>query len=152
RALGKIKGDAIGKFLLAQWRTLTPAGRTEAADAMYLEPSRVWMLVAALKSGDVQQWTLSFRHRRRLIMNTDPAVREAARPLVQQSTSEREKVVKRYEAALDRQADAARGREVYKTVCIKCHRFAGLGVQVGPDLATVQNQPKQALLEDILIP
>jgi putative heme-binding domain-containing protein len=152
RALGKIKGDDIGKFLLAQWRTLTPAGRTEAADAMYLEPSRIRLLVAALKSGDVQQWTLSFRHRRRLIMSDDPAIREVARPLVQQSTSEREKVVKRYEAALDRQADAARGREVFKSVCIKCHRFAGLGVQVGPDLATVQNQPKQALLEDILMP
>ncbi len=27
-----------------------------------------------------------------------------------------------------------------------------MGVQVGPDLATVQNQPKQVLLEDILMP
>jgi len=42
--------------------------------------------------------------------------------------------------------------KVFKSVCVKCHRFAGLGVQVGPDLATVQNQPKQALLEDILMP
>lgn len=152
RAYGKIKGDDVGKFLVANWRSFTPTGRTAAADAMYLEPSRVWLLVAALKSGDVQPWTLAFTHRRRLIMNIDPAIRDAARPILEQTASEREQVVKRYEAAFDRQADAARGREVYKSICIKCHRFAGMGVQVGPDLVTVQHQPKQALLEDILMP
>ena len=152
RAFGRVKGDDTGKFLLSKWRELTPAGRTEAANAMYLEPGRAWLLVAALKSGDVQPWTLSFSSRRRLIMNNDPAIRAAARPLLDQSASEREKVVKRYEGAFDRTADAARGREVFKSICVKCHRFAGLGVQVGPDLATVQNQPKQALLEDILMP
>ena len=152
RAYGKIKGDDVGRFLLTNWRALTPAGRTAAADAMYLEPSRVWLLVAALKNGDVQPWTLAFTHRRQLIMNNDPAIRDAARPVLEQTAGEREKVVKRYEAAFDRQADAERGREVYKSICIKCHRFAGMGVQVGPDLVTVQNQPKQALLEDILMP
>jgi putative heme-binding domain-containing protein len=152
RAFGKCKGDDVGKHLLSKWRALTPAGRTAAADAMYLEPSRVWLLVAALKNGDVQPWTLNFSQRRRLIMNNDPAIRAAARPMLEPSLSDREKVVKRYEAAFDRTADAARGREVFKSICVKCHRFAGLGVQVGPDLATVQNQPKQALLEDILMP
>ena len=152
RAFGKIKGDDVGKYLLTRWRSLTPAGRTQAADAMYLEPSRVRLLVAALKSGDVQPWTLNFSQRRRLIMNNDPSIRDEARPMLEPAASDREKVVKRYEAAFDRTADAARGREVFKSICVKCHRFAGLGVQVGPDLATVQNQPKQALLEDILMP
>jgi len=152
RAFGKIKGDDTGKFLLSKWRALTPAARTEAANAMYLEPSRVWLLVNALKAGDVQPWTLSFTHRRRLIMNIDPAVRDAARPLLDESKSEREKVVKQYEAALDLPPDPARGRDVYKSIRIKCHRFAGLGAQVGPDLVTVQNRPKKSLLEDILMP
>jgi putative heme-binding domain-containing protein len=85
-------------------------------------------------------------------MNNDPSIRDQARPLLEPSASDREKIVKRYEAAFDRAADASRGLEVFKSICVKCHRFAGLGVQVGPDLATVQNQPKQALLEDILMP
>ena len=85
-------------------------------------------------------------------MNVDPAIRDAARPLLDESKSEREKVVKQYESALDLAADPARGREVYKSICIKCHRFAGLGAQVGPDLVTVQNRPKKSLLEDILVP
>jgi len=152
RAVGRIKGDDIGKFLLANWRTLTPAGRTEAADAMYLEPTRVRLLITAIQRGEVQPWMLSFRHRRRLIMSDDPSIRDIARPLLDPGASEREKVVKKYEAALDRKPDSQRGREVFKTICAKCHRFAGMGAQVGPDLATVQNQPKQTLLEDILMP
>jgi putative membrane-bound dehydrogenase-like protein len=152
RAYGKIKGDDVGKFLLANWRALTPGGRAEAADAMYVEPSREKLFLAALKSGDVQPWALTFRNRWNLIMNDDPAIREEAHSLFDQPAADREKVMKRYEVAMDRAADANRGREVYKSICIKCHRFAGMGVQVGPDLATVQNQPKQALLEDILMP
>jgi len=61
-------------------------------------------------------------------------------------------VVKRYEAALDKTGDAARGKAVFKSICAKCHRLDGMGAEVGPDLATVQNQPKQMLLTDILMP
>jgi putative membrane-bound dehydrogenase-like protein len=152
RAVGKIKGDDTGKYLLAHWRTLTPAGRMEAADAMYLEPSRVKLLVAALQSGDVQPWTLAFRHTRRLIMYDDPVIRETARPLLQPDAGAREKVVKRYQTALDLKADSARGKEVFKSVCSKCHRLENVGAEVGPDLNTVRHQPKQILLTDILIP
>jgi putative heme-binding domain-containing protein len=152
RAIGRIKGDPIGRLILANWRVFTGSARGAAADAMYLEPSRVKMLLTALQNGDVQPWTLAFRHKRRLIMNPDPAIRETARPLLEQSAGERQKIAKRYEAAFDKKPDARRGREVFKSICSKCHRLGGLGVQVGPDLATVQNQPKQVLLEDILIP
>jgi putative heme-binding domain-containing protein len=119
---------------------------------MYLEPGREKLLLAALERGEVQPWTLGFRHRRRLIMHPDPAVREAARPVLDPSAGEREKILKRYEASLDQKADAARGREVFKSVCSKCHRLEGVGAQVGPDLATVRNQPKLTLLTDILMP
>jgi hypothetical protein len=119
RAIGKIPGDAVGRLLVADWRALTSSARTAAADAMYLEPSRVKLLVAALQSGDVQPWTLSFRHKRRLIMHADPAIRESARPLLDQSADEREKVVKRYEVAFDKKADAAGGRQVFRSICSK---------------------------------
>jgi len=110
------------------------------------------MLVAALKNGDVQPWTLAFRHKRRLIMNTNQDIRDAARPILEQTPADREAVVKRYETALDRKADAAKGREVFRSVCSKCHRLENRGSEVGPDLMTVQNQPKQFLLNNILMP
>jgi len=152
RAYGKVKGDETGRFLLKNWRALSPAVRGDAADAMFLEPSRQRMLVAALKSGDVQPWTLAFRHKRQLIMNNNPEIRDGARPILEQTPADREAVVKRYDAALDGTGDAAKGREVFRSVCGKCHRLEGHGAEVGPDLLTVQNQPKQWMLTNILIP
>ena len=64
----------------------------QAADAIIREPGRVRLLVAALKTGDVQPWTLGFRHRNRLMMNADPEIREAARPILSQSPADREAV------------------------------------------------------------
>jgi len=152
RAFGKVKGDEVGAYLVAHWRGLSPAVRTDAADAMFLEPSRERLLVAALKSGDVQPWTLAFRHKSRLIMNHDPDIRAAARPILEQTPADREVVVRKYEPLVDAQGDAARGREVFRSVCAKCHRLEGYGSEVGPDLKTVQHQPKQVLLRNILIP
>jgi putative membrane-bound dehydrogenase-like protein len=152
RAYGKIRGDEIGRSLLEKWRTLTPAVRGDAADAMYLEPSRERMLVTALQHGDVQPWTLAFRHKRRLIMNPDPGIRDAARPLLEQTPKDREAVVKQYEAALTRTGSQSRGEEVFRSTCSKCHRLNGYGSEVGPDLGTVRNQSKEALLSAILMP
>ncbi|MBL8296353.1 MAG: c-type cytochrome, partial [Bryobacterales bacterium] len=44
------------------------------------------------------------------------------------------------------------GEAVFKNICAKCHKLNGVGADVGPDLATMRGQPKQALLEAILIP
>ena len=152
RAYGRVKGDDTGAFLLKSWRVLSPAVRGDAADAMFLDPSRQRMLVAALKSGDVQPWTLAFRHKRQLIMNANPDIRDAARPILEQTPADREAVVKKYDGALDGAGDAAKGREVFRSICAKCHRLESHGAEVGPDLLTVQNQPKQWMLTNILIP
>jgi putative membrane-bound dehydrogenase-like protein len=152
RAYGRAPGDDVAAYFIKNWRTLTSPVRLEAADAMYMEPSRERMLVKALANGDVQPWTLAFRHKRRLIMDPDPSIRDAARPLLEQTPKDREAVVKRYEAALDKKGDPAQGEQTFRTICAKCHRLNGYGAEVGPDLATVRNQPKQFLMTNILIP
>ncbi len=152
RAYGRLRGEAPAKYLLEHWRDYTPAGRSVAADALVIDAARQKLLLAALKSGDVQPWMLSFRQKNRFIMNPDPAVRAEARPILEQTPKDREAVVKKYQAALDMKGDANDGKHIFETVCSKCHRFNGVGHDVGPDLGTVRNQPKQALLTDILIP
>jgi cytochrome c len=79
-----------------------------------------------------------------LIMNDDPGIRALARPLLEPAPEEREKVLKRYEAA--------RGREVFDRICAKCHRLDGKGAQVGPDLGSIRNRAPSLLLADILLP
>ncbi|MBI3698018.1 MAG: c-type cytochrome, partial [Acidobacteria bacterium] len=151
-ALGRLRGDEIGSFLLERWRAMTPVVRSEAADALLLEPGRSWKLVEAIRNDQVQPWTLSFRQKRALIMHRDVALRDAARPLLEAKAGEREKVLQRYQAALEKNGDAARGKQVFERVCAKCHQFAGLGHEVGPDLGTVRNRSAAMILPEIIIP
>ena len=59
--------------------------------------------------------------------------------------------------ALEHNGDVARGRKIFHDLggvaCIKCHRVAGEGVDVGPDLTTVGTQFGRAeIAESILYP
>ncbi len=152
QALGRIPGDEVGTFLLGRWRALSAPVRSHAAEALLAEPGRTRLLVAAMQKGEVQTWALDFGQKRDLIMNDDPEIRALARPLLEQPPEEREKVLKRYEAALDREGDPRRGREVFDRACAKCHRLDGKGSEVGPDLGSVRNRAPALLLGDILMP
>jgi putative heme-binding domain-containing protein len=150
--LAQVKGDEVGAYLLSKWRTMTPPLRREAADALEREPGRTRMLLNAIKGGEVQSWTLNFSQKSKLLMNADAGIRDLSRGLLEEKPGEREKVLKRYESALDKDGDVARGEQVFKRVCAKCHKKDGVGAEVGPDLGTVQNRPAPLLLPDILMP
>src|SRR5258707_1092247 len=94
-ALGRVPGEAVGTFLLARWRALTPAVREEAAEALLRDPGRTKLLLAALKDGSVAAWTLSFWYKRDLLMHDDPAVRAEAPGLLEEKPGEREQGLKR---------------------------------------------------------
>src|SRR5207248_1021408 len=66
--------------------------------------------------------------------------------------AERQQVLARYRAALKRKGDAGKGREVFKKTCATCHRVAGVGVDVGPDISDTRTKTAGALLADILNP
>ncbi|MFN7939808.1 MAG: PVC-type heme-binding CxxCH protein [Bryobacteraceae bacterium] len=152
RAIGAIQGKEPAQFLLARWREFAPAVRTEAADAIYRDPSRLGVVVEALQKGTLAPWTLQFRHKRTLIMHRDAAVRDAVRPILESGDADRAAVIEKYKPATERHGDAAMGAKVFERVCSKCHAFRGKGHEVGPDLSTLSHQPKPVLLEDILHP
>jgi putative heme-binding domain-containing protein len=100
----------------------------------------------------VAPWTLGFWAKRDLLMHEDAAVRARAHAQLAERPGDRQEVLRRYEAALDRPADASRGQRVFAAACAKCHRFRGQGAEVGPDLGTVANRPASVLLKDVLMP
>lgn len=53
----------------------------------------------------------------------------------------------------DKGGRAAEGRPLYEKQCATCHRFGGIGRDVGPDLTTITSRFKKAdILEAILWP
>src|SRR5262249_59938776 len=58
-----------------------------------------------------------------------------------------------YKAALTMKGDPKRGQDVFKTNCAACHRLAGVGVDVGPDISDVpRTRTADAMMVDILNP
>src|SRR6266480_802174 len=152
RALTSVRGGNVGPLVLAKWNGMSAPVRAEATNTLLSGGSdRVLLLLEAVKNGDVQTWQLD-PYKPRLFMDSDPAVRQLARALFEQSSAQREQVLKEYQAALNIRGDVARGRETFARVCSKCHALDGVGVAVGPNLGTVRNHPASGLLVDIIQP
>ncbi len=153
RALGRERGSSVGRFLLERWVELTPAVRSEAANALLKDPDRTRLLVDALAAGRVQPWMLNFSQKRDLLMNRRADIRTAARAVLEEDPRGREQTARRYAAALNDAGDAMRGRAVFERACAACHSMGGTGGgDLGPDLATVRHRPAPLLLADILWP
>jgi putative membrane-bound dehydrogenase-like protein len=153
RALGKLQGVGPAKFLLARWRSLTPAVRNQAGEALLAGAERFPLLLDSIDSGEIQPWSLPPRLRTQMQMNRDPRLRERARALLAAKAGNRDEVVRKYQVALTAAGDSARGKAVFEQTCSKCHKMDGVGpADVGPDLATIRNRTAGSLLGDILIP
>ena len=58
-----------------------------------------------------------------------------------------------YHTKDEKGGDAAAGRPAYEKLCAVCHRFGGIGTDVGPDLTTITSRfKKRDILEAILWP
>ena len=152
RALNSARGPKVGPLLLAKWNGMSAPVRAQATNTLLSGGSdRVLLLLEAVKKGDVQTWQLD-PYKPRLFMDPDPAVRQLARALFEQSSAQREQALKQYQAALNMSGDVKRGKDTFTRVCSRCHELDGVGVAVGPNLGTVRNHPASALLVDIIMP
>ena len=61
-------------------------------------------------------------------------------------------MLSQYQASLKLKGDAKNGREIFKKNCATCHRVAGVGIDVGPDIADTRTKTLDALLNDIIAP
>ena len=121
---------------MSEWKRPTPS------TAIRLESRHP----RGVQKGDIQPWTLAFRHRRQLVMHRDPQIRETARKLVREGPWRSLEDHCGVSGRSGKTGNAEMGRAVFKSICAKCHKLDGMGAEVGPDLATVRHQPKQVLL------
>ena len=67
--------------------------------ACSLTPIHAPTPLEAVRSGEVQSWTISARQKYRLLTNPDESIRADAEKLLRAAPDEREQVVERYEPA-----------------------------------------------------
>jgi putative membrane-bound dehydrogenase-like protein len=153
RALGTFDHSDFRDLLLKSWRAYTPPLRREVTEALLRVPEGVKALLKAVDAGRVRPGDIDVQRTRQLLNHRVPEIRKQAEALLRDNLpADRKKVLQEYQAALKLKGDPQRGRTVFQKHCATCHRVAGIGVDVGPDIADTRTRTVEALLVDILNP
>ncbi len=85
--------------------------------------------------------------------DTPVALKPAALPMVTRDNPDRTKVVNEFQNQVpELKGDPKKGESIFLKACAACHQLGLLGVEVGPNLATVAAKPAAQLIEAIFDP
>lgn len=153
KTLASFTHAEVASTLLAAWSSSTPAVRDELLAALLARRERLAPLLTALETGVVSPAQLSAARRTQLLATPDAALKARAQKILGQSaTASRAEVVRSYQSVLSLIGSAARGATIYDATCAACHRYAGRGTDLGPNLETIRGWDKEKLLLHILDP
>lgn len=152
-ALGKFTDARVGPQLLQVWRSFTPRLRDTALEILLARVDRVASLLQAVEDGQLRRTDLSTIQTRFLTNHRDAKIRaRAARLWATPAPGKRQAAVDAMMPALQLAGDAAKGRKHFTERCAACHRLAGEGFLLGPDLTSVRGNGREKLLISIVDP
>jgi putative membrane-bound dehydrogenase-like protein len=148
RLVAKLQPKGGDQFLLEGWDQRTPALRTQILETLLSNDD--WAL-ALLKRPEAKAADAATRAR--LMKHPKKNIANLAEKVFADSTSAtRAALVEKFKPALKLRGDAARGKTVFASVCISCHKLDGMGLELGPDLRSVAQHDAEKLLNSILDP
>lgn len=151
RTLETLRGDKFANYLVTNWASLTPQLKDAAVRVLMSNHRATAMLLDGIASGTIQASDVSWPRKVRLMEHEDFDMRKKARDLF--TRDDTVTITARYQSALIATGDPTKGREIFQKNCAICHQIRGKdGVNIGPDLGTVHNWSKQAILASILAP
>jgi len=150
-SLRRLREPLVGEVLLRSWNGSSPSIRPLVLQALLSRRSWIDQLLGALEARTIPVTHISAAEKQKLMKHGQAAIRERAVKLFAFTSSDRQKVVKSYEAVLGLPGDQSRGAILFQQNCAVCHQFIA-HPQVGPDLGTVANKPVETLVESILDP
>jgi putative heme-binding domain-containing protein len=155
-AIGSLAGlpdPRVGPVLIDRWRSLGPALRREAVEALLARPDRAGVLLQALADGAIPPADLDPVRRQQLLAYPAAEIRKRAEFILGGSARpDRGAVLAAYRPALERPGEPVRGRTVFDRTCATCHTAEGRGQVVGPALETVAGRAAEDILSHILDP
>jgi putative membrane-bound dehydrogenase-like protein len=144
--------ERIPQALLAAFSGQMPSVRQATLDVLASRQDWTRALLDAVAAGQVAAADVDASRAQALKQHPDAALRALAGGVLGSHSTDREDVVRHYDAALRLKGDAGRGRLVFRTNCASCHRVGEEGLAVGPDIGDAAMKPAAQLLTDILDP
>ncbi|MFO0942404.1 MAG: c-type cytochrome, partial [Pirellulales bacterium] len=140
-------------LVISRWGELGPLVRQDSIGFLLQRKDSTGLTLQAMKAGDVSPAIVNIDQRAVLLAHADADIKQLARSIFGSGISpDREAVAKQYQAALRLDGNSESGKAVFEKVCAACHRFNGVGNEVGPDISDTRNRSREALLYDILDP
>ncbi|HEV3003722.1 MAG TPA: PVC-type heme-binding CxxCH protein, partial [Pirellulales bacterium] len=155
-AVGRSESPEVGVVLVESLARVTPAVRPAVLQALLGRADWTAELVGALERGEVELGDLSLDQKQALANHPKAAIAERAKKLLAAGgglpNADRQKVIDELSPVVLVPGDAAKGKQVFKEQCLKCHTHSGEGTKIGPDLTGMAAHPKSELLIHLLDP
>jgi putative heme-binding domain-containing protein len=153
QSLGTISDPRVAALLLEGWERYSPPVRREVLEAAFSRRERVAALLDAVEAGSIKATELdTARHAQLLNYPLKEIKTRAERLFAAQGTPNRKEVIESFRPLLTQTGDAVRGQNVFMKQCATCHRIAGAGQLVGPELTGLRSRSREAILMDMLDP
>jgi putative heme-binding domain-containing protein len=151
--LARQPGTEHWPVLLDQITSSTPPVRRAIIDGLLANVDRTKLLLDAIEAGKLKANEIDPLQAKRLMENRDASVKSRAAKLFSAATpADRAKALADYQPVLQMNGDAKNGQIVFEKNCSACHRIAGIGSNVAPDISDSRTKKPQQLLADILQP
>jgi putative heme-binding domain-containing protein len=151
-AVARGRDPKLPETLLGGWKGYTPALRAAVLDTLLSRGDWTSALLFSLEDTCTPPGEIDPAHRLRLLKHSDKSLRARAEAVFGPEAGSRRDVLDKYRPALETAGDRNRGLEVFKRVCASCHKLGGVGTDVGPDLAALDDRSPEALLTAIFDP
>lgn len=146
-------GSVVAPGILVEfWKSYSPTLRGQVLDLMLSRPATAELLVAAIEQEAIEPQAFDAARRQRLLSHPDAKIRTRAAKVLAAMTSTRQQVLTDYQLALTLPGNAAKGQQLFSKTCAQCHKLAGMGHEVGPDLLALTDKSPEALLVAVLDP
>ena len=142
---------AIADVLLSGWRSHSPELRNQILDTLATRGSWSETLHGCLEDGRISPGELSVPVRQRLLDQSKNAP-HWQQVLTTKASTDRASVLREFQSALELDGNGKQGAIVFRKLCINCHKVKDEGHEVGPQLASITNKTKEAMLTSILDP
>jgi putative heme-binding domain-containing protein len=152
QTLASFDSSDVPATLIDAWQGLSPAVRGEVVETLLGRRESIAALLDAVEAQRIAPGYIDPVRKARLIRHSDAKIRTRAKKLFSTALSPRKDVIDSYRSALTLTGDVERGQRVFEKNCMTCHKVAGRGHDVGPNLATIQNRTPEALMLQILDP
>lgn len=140
--------------MFERWNELTIATRRSLVAAALRSAKTTAALVLAIEDEQILPRELDPAVRDALLAVRDPALEPRIKKLLEAQAAgrNRDEVVARFTAALEKTGDRAHGAALFEKHCLVCHTVQTRGQRVGPDLSGVGARPKETILVDMFDP